>query len=415
MKSLSYFVGTSFAALVIYTLSLNVAFATDKIDVLFLYSQAVAEHYNGDASTRINHIIETSNAIYQSSNLDIEINAAEIQQYTIDDTIDAHTLMASAKDSQEIATLRDNSGADLVVIYRMYQSGQPCGLGYRPATLDGKWTGLSYVAINCAAYKTAHEIGHNMGLGHSYAQGSAPFLNYARGHGVDEKFATIMAYGSTYHAPKIYKFSSPDSLCNGISCGIPEGQEQEADAVKALRQTAKIVANLRDKKTGQCDNEQNATYSAIQTTYQNQKNKLAEVTQTLQILQRKKISAIAAYKKVMVGYEALIVKQYLPAYRLYQSSKDAYVQQLAIYQQGNLSRDRIISIYLQYKDARTQFIATQEQVKNFHKNQYLIAYQAMLKANTDIANTQKVYQEDQARMAQLEIEYTEAKEIYQCA
>ena len=148
-------------AISLFTLNSGAA-EKEQIDVLFLYSPAVAEHYNGSATTRINHIIESTNAIYNSSNLAISINPVEIQQFDIDDNISPYTLMGRAKSSQEIASLRDALGADLVVIYRLYKSGEPCGLGYRPATLDSKWIGISYVAVNCAAYKTAHEIGHNM-------------------------------------------------------------------------------------------------------------------------------------------------------------------------------------------------------------------------------------------------------------
>ena len=402
-------------AISLFTLNSGAA-EKEQIDVLFLYSPAVAEHYNGSATTRINHIIENTNAIYNSSNLAISINPVEIQQFDIDDNISPYTLMGRAKSSQEIASLRDELGADLVVIYRLYKSGEPCGLGYRPATLDSKWIGISYVAVNCAAYKTAHEIGHNMGLGHSYAQGSKAFLKYARGHGVEGKFSTIMAYSSAYHAPKVYKFSSPDYKCKNISCGIKEGNKGEADAVKALKQTAPIVANLRKiPDVAQCDAQQIETFSKVENAYQTQKSKLENIDQQLATLEAIKSASEAHYQQVLSDYKKMTNDRYYPAQKLYQKTKLDFTQQLSYYRKGTISRAEIITTYFRYRDARKQLVSTYSEVKVFYTTTYLAAYKSMTTTQSDLAQLQKSQKVEKNIMVQLEKEYNEAKAIYQCA
>lgn len=416
MNLFNYLLKASLLSLIITSTLISHAIARENIDVLFLYSPQVSEHYSGEATTRINHIIESTNAIYASSNLDIQVSAAEIQQYNIDDSIDPYTLMRNAKNSQEIKNLRKQYGADLVVLYGLYQRGKPCGLGYRPTSLNGQWIGISYVAINCAAYKTAHELGHNMGLGHSYVQGSVPFLKYARGHGVKNKFATIMAYSSAYNAPKVYKFSSPNYKCKNITCGVKEGAKQEADAVKALRQTAPIVANLQETKAPeQCNPQQAETFSAIKSRYEAQQSKLAQLSQQLTALKHEEQTSDENYQKILASYRKMMSDKFYPAQKKYHAARDLFVQELSDYRKGKISRKQIIDTYLKYRDARVQIIALYNEVKQYYLSQYRPAYDKLKTAKQQLAALQKTYKTEQTTLAQLQVDYDEANAIYTCA
>ncbi len=49
-----------------------------------------------------------------------------------------------------------------------------------------------------------------MGLTHSQQKSSqVDVFNYARGYGVKDEFVTIMGYMSTFHAKKVFNYSSP--------------------------------------------------------------------------------------------------------------------------------------------------------------------------------------------------------------
>jgi hypothetical protein len=81
---------------------------------------------------------------------------------------------------------------------------------------------------------------------HSRAQGdtSGARYRYGIGHGVYGSFATIMAYPQVFNAPWLSKFSSPNLTCNGLPCGVPAGQPNEADAARALQNVSSEIANF---------------------------------------------------------------------------------------------------------------------------------------------------------------------------
>ena len=93
-------------------------------------------------------------------------------------------------------------------------------------------------ATICSIDTTAHEIGHLVGLGHSFEQFSVGAFPWSRGHAVFGEFGTIMSYAEpVFRGVGLNVFSNPHLDCVGKPCGIAHTEPNShgsADAALTL-------------------------------------------------------------------------------------------------------------------------------------------------------------------------------------
>ncbi len=149
---------------------------------------------------------------------------------------------------------RDEVGADIVTV--LVDTGSAYGVTGLSWSLESDnfddFADSAYNACSIRAvaqdHTMTHEVGHNMGCGHSDAQETQPgpqLYGYSSGYyfsAEGEKFHTIMAYdGEGGGGSAVPYFSSPDHTYRGVAVG-----DATHDNTKTLANTFAVAAGWRD-------------------------------------------------------------------------------------------------------------------------------------------------------------------------
>ncbi len=219
------------------------------IDLLVLHPPKSV--LNTDTLTRVASMEQYANKALENSKSSIRFRVVKIAEIDLPNPKTDNATLRALKNSRKAQELRAKYGADLVTM--ITPTGPYCGVGYVLGGANGKVYsghkryGFNVVADRCVS-SFAHELGHNLGLGHSAKQGSTGGLySWGRGHGEDSKFVTTMAYVSAYKASRVPFFSNPDLIeCRGLACGKSIEDSDGANAVKAIDVSGPQIASWNE-------------------------------------------------------------------------------------------------------------------------------------------------------------------------
>lgn len=243
-----------------------------RIDLLLLFNTDLQNNLGGYAATiaRLNLLVATANNAYANSGIYVSLNLVYAQavgySYAATGVSDG-TALSSLRTDPAVAALRNQYGADVVVMVRPFVASV-CGLGYLVqnsdyafAVVEDGSSGIYY----CHVTTLTHEVGHVMGAAHdvgtSVNLGDNPnsgLPSYNRGY-CNGGAGTIMSYTSTSGCYPLAPYFSNPSLgtCNSGPCGVPIGTPYTvgtttvtgADSTTAINANAPFMATWRAAPT----------------------------------------------------------------------------------------------------------------------------------------------------------------------
>ncbi len=228
-------------------------------DVLALYTNGFAEAYPGDALVaQISYLAGVANTSYANSEVSLTARVVGLREIDYSDNGE----MANALDDltngkgvfSKVAALRNQLGADLVVLLRVFKDDNvACGLGWQMTSLSSsfeKWA-FSVVQVGritqgssisyCTDQTLAHEMGHNMGCDHEEANATAGVFKYSYGH-CFYPYKSVMAY-CTSAETRVSYFSNPNVTYDGIATGA-----EDANNAQSINKVKQTIAQFRDSK-----------------------------------------------------------------------------------------------------------------------------------------------------------------------
>jgi peptidyl-Asp metalloendopeptidase len=258
--------------------------ATDsggRIDVMVLFTPAATAAQGGAGAMQslVNLAVSETNTSYANSGVTQRLNlvySGEVSYTEHDDLGTDLDAVANNGTTTAIgntaASLRNAYAADLVMLITAPSSPNTCGIAWKMDNVSISFAPYAFAVVerSCVSpnYSFAHELGHNMGVNHDwYVDNSTTPYTYTHGFAYPSGgWRTIMAYNNVCSAQSKYctrllYWANPSLTYGGVAMGIAGGTKSncptgdasniscDADAHRALNETASTVANFRAQLT----------------------------------------------------------------------------------------------------------------------------------------------------------------------
>lgn len=221
------------AALACACTSASSALAT-TLDIFIAYTPAARDYAGGENAilAAINSHVALANTCYANSDINITLNLVGTALVNYAENASMSTDLGRLQNlsdgyMDEIGTLRDAYGADLVSLIRRDAAAGVAGIAYVDSNISTFAPyAYSVVADVWASGNLAfpHEVGHNLGCYHDRQNSSTLTHPYAYGwrfYGNNaQQYITVMAY---YPGTRIPYFSNPSINYQGQPTGVASG------------------------------------------------------------------------------------------------------------------------------------------------------------------------------------------------
>ncbi len=226
--------------------------AESVLDVLILYTSDVEDRYNGvdGVLAQASASVVSANLGFENSSVDIRLRLKGVEKIDyVESSEDMSDDLNFITDSSDVAALRNESGADLVCLFRLLTVDNVVGVAWLLEDEAGKPERAFSVTTAGAALSSMvfqHEIGHNLGGAHdrenTESGGLYPFSHGHRFNGSDgAEYRTVMAYAP---GQRINYFSNPSIEYLGAATGVAEGDDA-ADNARTFNDIASSVESYR--------------------------------------------------------------------------------------------------------------------------------------------------------------------------